>query len=131
MSIIRHTLDGRRAAEAVMTSTIQIGTVTEKTDPETGDPVEVIVPVWTGKGRIHTRTVAAQTTSGPGMVFASQDLTLTVPVVGSEAVTTGMSVKVTADPLDAAHVGTVYRIQGTSSESQQVARRFQIERTSA
>lgn len=130
MSVIRHTKDGRRAAEALMTSTVQIGTVRLVTDPETGDPVETVDPVWTGKARIHTRTVTAQTTSGPGVVFAQQDLILTIPVTGTDVVSTDMAVKVTADPLDDALVGTVYRIKGTSAESQQVARRFQIERNS-
>lgn len=130
MSVIRHTKDGRRAAEALMTSTVQIGTVKDATDPNTGDPIQVITPVWTGKGRIHTRTVTAQTTSGPGVVFAQQDLILTIPVSGTDVVSTNMAVKVTADPLDDALVGTVYRIKGTSAESLQVVRRFQIERNS-
>ena len=130
MSIIRHTLDGRRAAEKIMTSRVSIGTVRDATDPNTGDPIQTVTPVWSGRARIHTRTVAAQTVTGPSVVFASQDLVLSIPVTGTEVVRTGMAVKVTANPLDPALVDAIFTIRGTSGESQQVARRFTIERTS-
>ena len=121
---------GRRAAKRLMSSTVEVGTVTDGTDPETGDPTQVVTPVWTGMARIHTARVAASATSGPGGVFVTQNLVMSVPVEGTHVITTGMTAKVTANPLDTSLEGVTYTVNGTSAESQQIARRFEIERTS-
>lgn len=131
MSIIRNTLDGRRAAESIMTSTVQIGKIEKVRDPETGSYIDTFVAVWTGKARIHTRTVAATRDDVLGQIVTQQDLILSIPVVGTEVALPDMTVKVTANPLDESLVGVTFILKGTSGESQQVARRFTIERNTA
>ncbi|MCK3768558.1 DUF6093 family protein [Microbacterium aerolatum] len=130
MSIVQHVQDGRRAAESIMTSRVQIGKIEKVRDPNTGSYIETFVAVWTGKARIHTRSVAATRDDVLGQIITQQDLVLSIPVPGTEVVKPDMTVKVTANPLDETLVGVTFILKGTSGESQQVARRFTIERNS-
>lgn len=129
MTIEQHTLTGRREAEKLMTTTGTIGTVTEGMDPDTFETIEVITPVYTGKLRIRQATPKSSDATAGGQQFPIQSLILSLPIDGSGEVTTNMAVLVTANPLDAALVGTKYRITGTSAQSHATARRFEIERT--
>lgn len=130
MTAEQATLAGRREAEKLMITTVNIGTVTEAVDPETFETIEVITPVYTGKARIRLSSPKANAVEAAGQYVAIQSLVLSLPVEGTAAVHTDHRVIVTANPLDTALVGSKYRITGLSEQTFATARRFEIERNS-
>jgi hypothetical protein len=130
MTAEQATLAGRREAEKLMITTVNVGYVTYTEDPVTYETIEVISPVYTGKARIRLSSPKANTVEAAGQYVAIQSLVLSLPIDGSASVGTSQVVIVTANPLDTALVGTKYRITGTSSQSHATARRFEIERNS-
>lgn len=132
MSITRHVQDGRRAAEKIMTSTVTVTTPGEQTwNPDTlqyedGPPVEH----YAGKARIRLRGAAVRDVEAAGQLAALQELVLSLPFAGTDTVTNGQTVTVTANPSDPALVGRRFTIQGTAAQTDATARRFTIEGTS-
>lgn len=130
MTIERHVQNGRRLAEQLMLTTVEIGTETEGYDPETGQPTIEIEAVYTGKAKIRQQSVNATDQSAGGQGYSIQSFILSLPMEGSSEVGTDMAMKVTANPLDTSLVGRTFRIAGSSGQTIATARRFEIERTS-
>lgn len=132
MSITRHVQDGRRAAEALMTTTVTVTTPGEQTwNPDTmqyedGPPVVH----YTGKARIRQRSGAVREAEAAGQYIAVQELVLSVPFAGTDTITGSQTVTVTANPNDPTLVGKTFTIQGPVGQTDATARRFTIERTS-
>lgn len=130
MTIERHIKNGRRLAEQLMLTTVEIGTETEGMDPVTGQPTIEIEAVYSGKAKIRQQSVSGTDKSAGGQGFTIQSLVLSLPVEGSADVAPDMSLKVTANPLDSSLVGRTFRIASTHAQTIATARRFEIERTS-
>jgi hypothetical protein len=117
----------RAEAEARMTATCQVGIGSVTTDQDSLEPVVTFTDVvYTGRCRVRDASAANNTVDVAGQSVAVQDLVLSLPVVGSEAVHTGLVVQITANPHDAALVGPLFRIAGFHAQTDATARRFPI-----
>lgn len=130
MTIERHVKNGRRLAEKLMLTTVEIGTETEGIDPETGQPIIVIDPVYTGRAKIRQQTVNGADKDAGGQGYTIQSFVLSLPFDGTAEVTTGMALKVAVNPLDTSLEGAMFLISSASGQTVATARRFEIERTS-
>ncbi|WP_448810464.1 DUF6093 family protein [Agromyces bauzanensis] len=132
MSIEHAVAAGRRAAERLMTTTVQVTSPGALVwDPDLLDYVEGPPVVhYTGKARIRLRGATVRDVEAAGQLAAVQELILSLPFTGTDTVTTGRTVTVTANPSDPALVGRSFTIQGTAAQTDATARRFTIEGTS-
>jgi hypothetical protein len=121
-------LQGRTFNEALMAST---GVVRRKTGATTTDPVTYVEsPVWavifTGPGKLRFPEARPGDANIPGAVLSDQRPILSLPVSGTETVTTGDVWECTANPLDTALVGKKVRIDGVHAQTAATARRFPV-----
>ena len=130
MNIESAVRDARRAAEAIMTTTVKVSSGGGQVfDDATGEWVDTPPTIhYQGKARIKQHGSAVEQAEAPGYIVAIQQLILSVPVTGTGAITDGHEVEVLADPLDDDLVGTKFTITGDSAQSHASARRFTIER---
>lgn len=121
-------LQGRSFNEALMVSTgfVRRKTGAVATDPVTLEEVPVYSTVFTGPGKIRFAEVRSSDAAIPGVVLADQRPILSLPIVGTESVTTGDEWVCTANPLDAALVGSVFRVDGLHAQTAATARRFPV-----
>lgn len=103
-------------------------------DPETGQyPESARTEVYAGKCRVQANSVIASASDSnagerPG---TTQELELQIPIVGTETVSVGDVVEVTAAVMDSALQGRVYTITAPHEKSQASARRLRIERVTS
>lgn len=131
--------DLRRATESNMRDTCTITRVDPDAaapvmDPETGQyPEPARTTVYAGKCRIQAKSViaAASASTAGERAGTTQELELQIPVVGTEAVSVGDVVEVTASVSDAALVGRTFTVTAPHEKSQATARRLRIERVTS
>lgn len=126
---IASALPGLRAeAEAMMRSSVKIGSRTETTDPNTLATVIVWDPMtYTGPARIRFVSQGLADVDAGGQVVAIQNAVLSLPIDGSGAVFTDQVVEVTANPADSDLAGKLFRISGYHGQTDSTARRFPLE----
>jgi hypothetical protein len=133
MTILTGTLGmGRTWAEARMTDTCQIGTVSTDAvlNEETGEYESTFTPVYDGICEFKAPTTAAGEINAAGQLLVEQDAILKLPVATSTDVAKDMEVRVTGSLTDPGLPGTVARIKGPAVGSYTTARRFSVEVTS-
>jgi len=129
MSAQSATLQGRVAAEALMTDACRITGASESVWDEdagtytAGDPVVV----YEGPCKLQTRNVLVNDADAGDREVGVVRWEVHLPVVGSEAVTRGHVVTVTACALDAAAVGQAFTVSGPHVGSMKTARRVPVE----
>lgn len=124
---------GRQFANSRMTETVRVGTLTETTDPDTLDPVQVFEPVY-GEGatapnarmKFVTQTIAERDAASQLVAVQTSEVHLPSGTLG---ITTDMRVIVDASTADAGLVGRVFRIKGFPHAGQTTAARFAVEET--
>lgn len=111
-------LPGLRAeAESRMFETVEVGTVTDGVDPETGDPTQVIEDArYEGKGRIRYGSRDVSESNGTGSPVVAQSPYLSIPF-GSPRLHDGDQVHVTASP-DPILVGRWFTVAGSAGAGQ-------------
>lgn len=123
----------RAEAEARMLDTFDIGVPTGEWvyDPETGQDVEEVTPLFTTKGRVKAgRGLTARESEAGGRTVVEVSRELHIPV-GSPAIPTGAvaactAVHATSDPT---LLGARLRLAGPAPGSQTTARRLEVEET--
>lgn len=120
---------GRAAAEALMTDTCQVGTLSsdEVLNPESGEYEHVFTPVYDGPCRFKAGNVQASDVESASQLLVSQLATLSLPIDASLEVRNGMQVRVTGSLTDPALPGTVATIKAPFRSSYATARRFATE----
>lgn len=124
---------GQQSAEARMLDTFDIGVPTGEWvyDPEAGQDVEEVTPLFTTKGRLRAgRDLAARESEAGGrtVVEVSRELHIPVdsPAVPTGAVAVCTAVHATSDPT---LLGARLRLAGPAPGSQTTARRLEVEET--
>lgn len=122
---------GRDAAESLMVDACTI------TRPSTGAPVvnnndgtltpQPPVVVYTGKCRVQLPDTMDKPAETGGEYLSTQSALVSVPVVGTEAVTVGDRVTVTSSTLDVDLTGVDYVVRGLHRKSHATARRLRCE----
>lgn len=113
-----------------MSETVTVGSFTDGTDPETGDPITVPVDTrYIGIGRIKYESLAVSDTDGAGSPVATQAPMLSVPT-GSPVFYEGDEVQVTASEADGSLVGRSFTIAGTPQAGQTTSLRYPLEERS-
>lgn len=135
MTIETELLEGRRRAEQLMTTSCRITRAgaggAPYLDEETGEYVyPESPPIYTGKCKIRMTGTNVREIDAASQLLTVQSSILSLPVDGTGDVQADDTLTVTANPLDAALIGRVYRIEGTHEQTYATARRFSIERTS-
>lgn len=124
-------LPGFRAeAESQMVSTCTITSDGVKVwDEETGGYVESGTTVYSGpcKLRFPPQGRSLRELDVQGQFLIEQEPLLSLPVAGSELVSPGDVVTITANPFDPAMVGLKIRIAGVHTQTFATARRFPVE----
>lgn len=122
---------GRRAAEALMASTCRITRFTPVTldtvtlrfdDPDPSDDL-----IYTGPCRLKADSSRVFTQDAEGQLLTEEQLTLYLPLDGTETVQTDDRVTITDGGPDPALTGRVFRIRGIVSQTYATARRLPIE----
>ena len=129
MSAESATLAGRAAAEAQMRDRCIItGAAASVWDEDAGTftPGDPVV-VYEGRCKLQTRNVIVNEADAGDREVAVVRWEVHLPVFGSEAVTKGHVVTMTACALDAAVVGQVFTVQGPHFGSAKTARRVPVE----
>lgn len=116
---------GRNVAEARMTETWRIGTITETTEPDTYDVVQVLDAVYDGPARYKPEGTVPQVREAAGRLVTEQGPELHLPA-GTSGVEIDMVAVCDACPDDASMVGMVVRIAGRPSRGQVTAARFKV-----
>lgn len=117
----------RRAADERMTETVKAGTYTDGTDEVTGDPTRVIVEViYEGPARVRYSANAVRGDDRVGLVFASQDITVSIPTAAQTRIPDGAAIEVTASSVDGVLVGRMYTVDGAPAMGQTTAHRYPV-----
>lgn len=120
----------RVQAESLMVSTCTItrGGGAGVWNEATGAYDATATTIYSGPCRLIFRSNSVvRETDAQGQFLLEQEPQLSLPVVGSETVTVGDAVTITANPYDAAMVGLTLRIAGIHTQTQATARRFPVE----
>lgn len=119
-------LPGLRAeAESRMSETVLVGKFTDGTDPDTGDPTQVIdVERYTGIARIRWASRDVSSSDGSSTPVGTQEPYLSVPF-GTGRFWADDEVLVTASP-DPLLIGRHFRIQGAAVAGQVTAYRYPL-----
>lgn len=123
---------GRKAAEARMTDTCDIGyeTKSEKVNPATGKHDTEFTATYSGVCRFKAGNTAAGEIDAQGQLLVEQDQSLSLPIATSTAVRKNMVVRITSSKTDPGLPGTRARIKAPAVGSDLTARRFSLEVTS-
>jgi len=122
-------LAGRVAAEALMLDACRITDAAEAVwdeDAGTYTPGDPVV-VYEGRCKLQTRNVMVRPADAGDREVGVVRLELHLPIAGSEAVTRGHVVTMTACQLDAAVVGELFTVTGPHVGSIKTARRIPID----
>lgn len=116
----------RSEASGRMTETVRIGNLDESED-ELLNPIQVLVPVYTGGARIKFTATGAgvRDVEAGGQLVAEQRPEVHLPS-GTSGVVTDMFGIVDASSADPAIVGLTFRIEGVAEMGQTTAARFPI-----
>lgn len=117
----------RREADARMTEIVRAGTYTDGTDEDTGDQTRVIVEVlYEGPARVRYSANAVRGDDRVGQVFASQDITVSIPTAAQTRIPDGAAIEVLASTVDPVLVGRVYTVDGAPAMGQTTAHRYPV-----
>lgn len=119
----------RAEAESRMFESVAVGSFTDGTDPETGDPTRLLVDErYTGIGRIRWGSREVSNSQATGSPAAMQEPYLSVPF-GTARFFTDDEVECTGstDPL---LVGRRFKVSGGASAGQVTAYRYPLEELS-
>jgi hypothetical protein len=101
-------------------------------DEETGEyvyPYELIT-VFEGQCSIRLEGLNVKSIDAQSQLLTVQKSILSLPIDGTGDVQANDTLTVTANPLDSALTGKVFRVEGIHAQTYATARRFSIERTS-
>lgn len=121
---------GRAAAEALMVDACTVTTAgTGTTDDLTGEVTGGTTTLYTGKCKVQQsgRGAQGQRTDAGELSSVLLRLEVHLPVVGTESVTRGAIVTVTAAANDTALVGRTFQVHDLSFKSYATARRLGVE----
>lgn len=123
---------GRRMAEELMTDTCEIGveTIGPELDPMTNDRRRHFTSVYSGPCELKAAANDVREIDAAGQALGEEGTVLKLPVATSTVVRRNMIVRITASETDPGLVGVRARVQGPSSGSRTVSRRFKVEVTS-
>lgn len=117
----------RAQADGRMTETVKAGTYTDGTDEETGDPTRTIVEVlYEGPARVRYSANAVRSDDRVGLVFASQDITVSIPTAAQTRIPDGAAIEVTASAVDPVLVGRMFTVDGAPAMGQTTAHRYPV-----
>lgn len=116
---------GRAHANARMTQTWRIGTLTETTDPVTFVTTQTLDAVYDGIGRFKAGVWTTSEPSPGGQPIAQQSAELHVPS-GTVGVEVDMVAVCDAAPDDPTLVGRVVRMKGRPAAGQTTAQRWAV-----
>lgn len=130
MSVDGVLTDGRAAALSLMSETVRVGTITDGTDPDTGDATEALENVVYGgdEGAPAQVKYVAETvsqTAGPGQIVNLQRPILKVPT-GTPRLDEGLTVEVVGSRVDDLLVGRRYQIAGSPESGTTTAHRYPL-----
>ena len=122
---------GRAAAEALMVDACTVRRATgETTDPDTGEVERTYATVYTGKCRVQQSLAQAQQQDAGEDYMLLLRLEVQLPVAGSEGLSVGDEVTITASVNDPDLTGRVFRIRDLFHKTHATSRRVQAtERT--
>lgn len=130
MRALRLLARGRKLANDLMPEKVRIGTLTDGTDPVTGDATEVLGDIVYGgdEGAPAQIKYVAETVSpsdGPGQIVNLQRPLLKVPT-GTPRLDEGLTVEVVASRVDGLLVGRSYQIAGSPEAGTTTAHRYPL-----
>lgn len=96
-------------------------------DEATGDYVPSGTTVYEGPCKLRFPSTVLRESDVQSQFVVEQEPMLALPVVGSELVSVGDVVTITANPFDAAMVGLKLRVAGVHTQTFATARRFPVE----
>lgn len=121
----------REQADARMTEMVKAGTYVDGTDEETGDPTRTIVDVlYEGRARVRYSANAVRSDDRVGLVFASQDATVSIPTAAQTRIPDGAAIEVTASTVDPVLVGRIFTVDGAPAMGQTTAHRYPVTESS-
>lgn len=119
---------GRAAAEALMVDACTITAAgSGVTDDLTGEVIGGTTTIYSGKAKIQQSAALGQRADAGELSSILLRLEVHVPVAGTEAVTRGALVTVTASTNDSALVGRTFQVHDLSYKTFATARRLGLE----
>lgn len=119
----------RAEANSRMSDSVAVGSFTDGTDPDTGDPIRVLEQDrYAGMGRIRWNSREVSNSSTTGSPVAMQEPYLSIPF-GSPRLFTDDEVECTGSP-DPLLVGRRFKISGAAAAGQVSAYRYPLEELS-
>lgn len=117
---------GRRAAERGMTDTLEVYSVAQEWNDETGTYEDVETQVYLGRGKVQTFESYERTPIAGAHQFTAMRPHVHLPV-NVQGVKVDHRVRVVASALSPTLAGSEYRIAGVSDKSHATALRFPVE----
>lgn len=126
MDIQQVTLDGRAAAESLMTDTCTVHRPgLEVTDPNTGEVVPGLAEVYTGPCKVQSAIAQANDSEAGGHQYTVENLKIHFPVASSLRIDDVVTID--ASVLDADLVGLDFRLVDLARGTYRTADRWNVE----
>ena len=131
MSVLAQLTAGRALAESLMLDTCTVARRgTASTNSSTGAVTVSSTTLYSGKCRVQSAGLAAQTVEAAGRTATIERPTVHVPV-GAFAARPGDVITITASATDATLVGRSYRVTATQLKTMATAYRLPVEEVTA